>query len=435
MLLKYLKSGAHDEPGGLRYLLKNDTATVLRGDPAITQRVIDHSPPGMRQRFTSGVINDLSMLDKGHDEALLDELESLHLLGRPKSSMAWCVIEHIDKGRREIHFVIPLFDLLFRKWVHPYLDRIDRHAFQAWVEHFALRHNLDLPHEKLRVKPPFEHLRIREVDRDFLEEIWNLVHGWVKAGTIKSRADLERQLTRQGYKVRFQKHGGGELQQPVIIGTDGNSLRLANSVYYRPDFGDPCAKPLDRSDKIAVAKRLDELNEIVRKWRHFRAFHMIGRLFGKAKQTGVEKGAARKRLKKLIDARLVQERLVGEALQRTDFSRVFTEAYHLKTGVPTVIPKPKDKVISQPVAVGKSEKSVELSVVAEIAEMSGTLDMQAMSPDQEASAEPFQPPTHGENPDTGCARQKSTHEAAPVATPMAIRRRRRRDPEVEPPSL
>ena len=436
MLLKYLKAGAHDEPGGLSYLLKNTTATVLRGNPAITQWVIDHSPPGMRQRFTSGVINDLTKLDKEHDEALLDELESMHLLGRPKSSMAWCVIEHIDKGKREIHFVIPLFDLLFGKWVHPYVDRIDRRAFQAWVEHFALRHDLDFPYEKLRVKPPFKHLRIREIDRDFLEEIWNRVHGLVNAKTIKTRVDLERQLTGQGYEVRFQKHGGGELQQPVIVGPEGNSLRLTNSIYYRPDFGSLRSKPLKRSDKVAVAKRQDELDEIVRKWRNFRAFHMIGRLFGKAKQLGVEKGAARKRLKKLIDERLAHERLVGEALQRTDFSGIFQTAYHLKTGVPTVIPTPQKKVITQPVAVGESEIAVEQSVAHEIAEMSEARDMQAMSPpDQEASSETFQSPPNGENSDTGASRLKSTQEAESIASPMANRRRRRRYLEVEPPPL
>jgi hypothetical protein len=51
MLLKYLKPGAHEEPGSIAYLLDNPTARVVRGNPEIAQWVIDQSPFGSGKFF------------------------------------------------------------------------------------------------------------------------------------------------------------------------------------------------------------------------------------------------------------------------------------------------------------------------------------------------------------------------------------------------
>jgi hypothetical protein len=374
MLLKYLKPGAHEEPGSIAYLLKNPTARVVRGNPEIAQWVIDQSPFGSHQRFVSGVVNDLTSLDSMHDEVLLNELEAMHLARRPESAMPWCVIEHTDKGKREFHFVIPLFDLLFGKRIHPYVDKIDRHAFRSWVEHFALRYSLDYPQEKLRVKPAFEHLRsLRKCDREFLEGIWNHVDALVRKKRIKTREDLERQLTKNGQKVRFTKLTGGQLKQPVILGPDGNPLRLTNSIYYDPDFGLKDLLPLDRANKDAVAFRLKELESFLTKWHQFRAFQSIGRLFGKRHQKDIAKGDGRKslaRLKRLMGERIASELQVDGPASRIDFNSVFRAAGLVKSGFSIEILTPKLKLASAP----------ETSAV-----------------ESKASPEAFQPPDPGAN--------------------------------------
>lgn len=372
MLLKYLKPGAHEEPGSPSYLLKNPTARVVRGNPEITQWVIDQSPFGFHQRFVSGVVNDLVSLDSMHDDVLLNELEAMHLARRPKSAMPWCVIEHTDKGKREFHFVIPLYDLLFGKMIHPYVDQIDRNAFQAWVEHFALRYDLDFPQEKLRVKPAFEHLRnLRVCDREFLEEIWDQVDAMVQEKRVKTREDLERQLTKIGHKVRFTKHTGGQLQQPVILGPDGNPLRLTNSIYYHPDFGIKDLRTVDRSNKDAVASRLKELESFLAKWHQFRAFQSISRFFGKAHQKDIaedEKKKSLTRLKRLMGERIALETKVDGLAARINFNSVFRSAVSVKSGFPFEIIIPKLKAASIP-----EPSVVELKVAAPDAEKpSGT---------------------------------------------------------------
>lgn len=394
MLLKFLKPGAHQEPGSINYIMKNPTALVLRGNPSITQLVIENSPHGMSQRFVSGVVNNLINLDSKYDELLLDELESMFLGGRPKSAMPWCAVQHTDKGKREIHFVVPFYDLLFGKWIHPYVDRTDRKTYQAWVECFAIRHNLDVPQDKLRKKPPFQHLRnIRKSDREFLKEVWKFVRAKVKRKTIKSREDLKYELIKKGHEVRFEKHTDGPLEQPIIVGPDGRQLRLTNSIYYRPDFGMPSSMPLNRKDKDACTARLLELNKIIKKWEEFHAFWLIGRLFGKGQQPKPDQRISKQILKRLIQERLPKKTSLNPNIQKMDFNRIFETCYHVKSDFPKFVIDACGKVTWQ---FGESEKAAgepagrDIKKIVETAPLS-TNPEQTLQP-MDAASEAFQPP-------------------------------------------
>jgi hypothetical protein len=192
---------------------------------------------------------------------------------------------------------------------------------------------------------------LRKCDREFLEEIWNHVHALVQEERIKTREDLERQLTKIGQKVRFTKHTGGPLQQPVILGPDGNPLRLTNSIYYHPDFGIKDLLPLNRANQDAVAFRLKELERFLAKWYQFRAFHSIGRLFGKRHQMDIAKGDGRKslaRLKRLMGEHIASELQVDGPASRIDFNSAFRAAGLVKSGFPIEILTPKLKLAFAP---------------------------------------------------------------------------------------
>ena len=419
MLLKFFSvNNGHQEPGGLSYLLKNPTARVVRGDPEITQLVIDRSPSNLLQRFTAGVINDLTELDESNDAELLDNLQELLLAGRPASSMAWCVIEHTEKGKREMHFVVALLDLLFGKPVHTYIDRIDRHVFKSWVELFALRYGLEIPSEKLRIMPAFEHLRMRKDDVEFLRKVWQEVDCWVRNGDMKNRDDLDVLLSRQGYEVRCHKYKGGLLQQPVILGPDGNQLRLKGSIYYRPDFGDPITKPLDRLNLKAVEARIAELRQIIRARMNFRAYHLIGRLFGTREKARVAKGKARHSLKQLIEQKLEQQRRANDLWQRVDFDQLCRGSYLSKAGAPTVVLESKKSLVAKLEPAGQA--SVRVSAKASSITMDYTIPASAAPVDMvpsfgAANDEPkaFQPSASGEMETTGTSPKRPAKSSTP----------------------
>jgi hypothetical protein len=292
------------EPGGLKYATRNPTARVLRGDPVITQAVIDATPAYVRHRFTAGVVSEATKLDAAQENVIADNVE-YHLRGaRPEEAVSSCLIAHSDKGKSEIHFITPRIDLLCNKIVDPYVDRIDRHRFRAVTEFINLKFGFDNPLDNRRIEPPWEHLRIANDAKEFLFRVWQEVHAAVEKGTVCNRRELAAFLLSSGYQVRCQKHDGGDLAQPVIQSPGGKQLRLKGSIYYTPEFGIKPMKVIDKSNPDAVAVRLKELEEEIRMTMDFRAHWTIGRLFGRYAQQGIDKGCASRVLNTLLKSRM-----------------------------------------------------------------------------------------------------------------------------------
>jgi len=305
MILKFFGSGeSNPDKTLLEYLLENPSARVIRGNPETTQAVIDMRYPGTAQPFTACVIYGCQWLGLENEQRLINELQIQLLAGRPADSMPWCVVAHGYNNVKCI--VIPNFDPVFGKIVHPYVAQIDRHGLLAWAEHFSLRRGLHSPNDHFRIEPDFGHLGIAAEDVGFLRRVWQQVHDWVGKGVVRDRMDLELWLIAAGYRVRCNKHAGGPLEQPVILGPRGNLLRLTGSVYYRPKFGQEPRQYQNPRDSEVVKTRLSQLRETVLSRLESRAFHLIGRLFGRGEQARVRKGTARHHFKLLIDHKLNQ---------------------------------------------------------------------------------------------------------------------------------
>lgn len=433
-----MKTGADEEPGSIRYCLKNPTAKVVRGDPEFVQWVIDHSPVGLRQRFTSGVINSRTELQPEVKCSMLDQLQSLLLAGRHESSMPLCMIDHEDKGKHETHFIAPLYDLMFGKLVHPYIDRIDRNRFAAWVEWFALRHNLEHSNDKLRERPAFHQMRLPKKDVEFLRRIWNMVHIWTDDGSVTCREELQKKFAETPYHVRFLTKANKPLQQPVILGPNGNPLRLTNSIYYRPDYRPAGPRTLDRTDEKAVKRRLEELDKILKESMQFRAHHLIGRLFGRKEQAKLvkDKDNARSRLAELIAKKRAQDIALDVVWQQLRIQDVFKSASIIEHGMPLPQytphkPKPEHKTPPNMPIVGAdvslSEKAAE-PVQARDASLS-------MLPQGSAPPQPFRPAAQDEN--TVVSTSKDEALAITNLPPIIAKKkpRKRKQQELEDPQL
>jgi hypothetical protein len=337
MVLKFFRrKEVNPEPGGLAYLLRNPTARVIRGNPEITQALIDASPPRMAQRFTAGVLNGCPpMMNAKKEQALIDELEMQFLAGRGRESMPWCVVAH---GAEEKHFVVPNYDPVFQKVVDPYIDRIDRKGFRAWVEHYSLRHGLPVPNDCLRIEPDFAHLRFAADQVEFLRQIWSYVKFWVAHNLLKTRDDLLLLLTGAGFKVRSEKHAGGPLEQPVVMGPRGTWLPLTGSIYYRPDLGKPKAPVLAPKYSDFVPTRLAMLRKIIEDRFDFRAWHLIGRLYGRGEQSRVIDGGARQHFYSLVQEKLLAERRALMAFPSANLAHLIQVTDSFKAGLQPVIP-------------------------------------------------------------------------------------------------
>ena len=223
------KDGSLPKLGECDYeqFLRNPPAKVLRGSIDVTKKLIAGLP--FRQRYTSGC---LSFSEKPEDisneirENVMDSFESMIKTGFDDDRLTVFWVQHEEKGRVELHFVVPNVDLGTGKRFPTYFDRVDRPRFEAWqnltnaIFGFsdptdpALKRVFTLPADL----PSDKKEQQRQVGHFFTEMIGT--------GKIKNRDQLMEVLIGGGYKVTRK---GSEYIS--IEDRKGQKLRLRGPIY------------------------------------------------------------------------------------------------------------------------------------------------------------------------------------------------------------
>ncbi|MDF5144412.1 relaxase/mobilization nuclease domain-containing protein, partial [Vibrio parahaemolyticus] len=121
--------------GPVEYLLgkdrNRDGATLDRGDPDEIQALIDSSP--YAKKYTSGVLSfEEADLDRQTKDKVMSSFEKALLPGLEADQYSCLWVEHRDKGRLELNFVVPNVELQTGKRLQPYFDKADKPRINAW---------------------------------------------------------------------------------------------------------------------------------------------------------------------------------------------------------------------------------------------------------------------------------------------------------------
>jgi hypothetical protein len=101
------------------------------GKPEEVRELIDASP--YVKKYTSGVLSFAEAdLPPGQREKLMASFERVLMPGLDKDQYSILWVEHADKGRLELNFLIPNTELLTGRRLQPYYDRADRPRIDAW---------------------------------------------------------------------------------------------------------------------------------------------------------------------------------------------------------------------------------------------------------------------------------------------------------------
>ncbi|MDY3581655.1 relaxase/mobilization nuclease domain-containing protein [Enterobacter kobei] len=115
MIVKFHPRGRGGGAGPVDYLLGKDRqregATVLQGKPEEVRELIDASP--YVKKYTSGVLSFAEAeLPSGQREKLMASFKRVLMPGLDKDQYSILWVEHRDKGRLELNFLIPNTELL-----------------------------------------------------------------------------------------------------------------------------------------------------------------------------------------------------------------------------------------------------------------------------------------------------------------------------------
>lgn len=201
MVVKFFGNKKGGSSKAIDYLLNEreaqGTAKVLQGDPTITREIINSIQ--YKQKVTVGVLSfEEKNIDQEQKYKLMKEFEETLLPGmQDRYNILW--VEHTDKDRLELNFVIPKIDLQTQKSLNPYYHKADLPRVEKWQDIQNLEYGYSSPKDPSK-KRTLETHSIKHINNDY-EQLDKLLHNLVAEGTIKNREHLIELLKENGYQV------------------------------------------------------------------------------------------------------------------------------------------------------------------------------------------------------------------------------------------
>ncbi len=212
MLVKFwgTNQGGGDGDGSVNYLLnervKQGTAKVLKGDANLTKSLL----LSLTQKHKA-CVGCLSFEESNIDESLKYELiesfENALLTESMQNRYNILWVEHTDKGRLELNFVIPRIDLERRKTFNPYYHKVDLKRIDTWKDCINLKHNFTNPKDLEKQHNIQQHQTKNPQNKELLatyEKLDKLIQDNLgklfnsRADIINFLKDNQCEVTRQG---------------------------------------------------------------------------------------------------------------------------------------------------------------------------------------------------------------------------------------------
>lgn len=218
MVVKFFSNKKGGSVKALDYLLnhreKDGTARVLIGDEQLTRNIINSIY--FKHKVCVGC---LSFEEKNIDEdlkyKLMGDFEKYLLpsLESDQYNILW--VEHVDKGRLELNFVIPKIELTRKIALNPFYHKQDLSRVDVWQNLTNLTHGFTDPKDPAKERTLQGASKKISLQKDY-EKLDETLHDLVKNGQIKNRDQMIELLNENQIYVNR-------------IGSDYISLKLPDS--------------------------------------------------------------------------------------------------------------------------------------------------------------------------------------------------------------
>ena len=249
MIVKILgNKGGGSAGAAIDYMLGKerdcDGAILLSGDPDLTARLADNLD--FQNRYTVGVLSfEEANLEEQQKQEIMQSFEETLLAGldRDQYDITW--IEHTDKGRLELNFVIPNVELSTGKRLQPYFDQADRPLVENWKQVINFDYGLSDPHApyKAQAIKTLNSQNLPENIKEIKQQIGTAIAEQISNGNIQNRQDVVSTLENAGFEITRQTERSISIKNP-----DGKrNIRLEGVIYENRQFDKQFAEEYSRA--------------------------------------------------------------------------------------------------------------------------------------------------------------------------------------------
>lgn len=240
MIVKWLKqTGNGSARATVDYMLgKNrdrDGATAYGGVARAEHTALLADSLKHKHKYAVGVLSFEEAPASISDTKKIEIMESFERtifagLDREQYNIAW--IEHTDKGRLELNFIIPKVELRSGRAMNPYLHGKDTQLIDTWKNIINAEHGLSDPNDPAKRHTTTHRQRLPKDKRELAEAIDESITIGIKAGDIKDRAGVIEHIESFGLSVTKTT------KQSISVHNEDmgkRPLRLTGA-YYEQDF-------------------------------------------------------------------------------------------------------------------------------------------------------------------------------------------------------
>ena len=202
MVVKFFANKKGGSSKAIDYLLnerrEQGTARLLKGDEQLTRDIIKDI--NYKQKTTVGCLSfEEQDISEELKQKLMEDFEKMLLPNmEDKYNILW--VEHKDKGRLELNFVIPKIELESQKSLNPYYHKADLKRVELWQDLTNLENSFTNPKDPSKARTLETNSKELHLSKDY-ETLDKTLHELVNAGALESRADIIELLQKNNIEV------------------------------------------------------------------------------------------------------------------------------------------------------------------------------------------------------------------------------------------
>ena len=231
------------------YLLNkpDDAAQILQGDPQLSRYIADSLD--FKNTYTAGCLSfEEKDLPENQKREIMARFEKTFFAGLSPEQYNISWVQHTDKGRLELNFVIPNVELTTGKRLQPYYDRADRPLAENFKQVINHEYALTDPNDPAKKQNMVTKQELPSDKKQALQAITDGLTALATAGHIKDRQDVINALETAGFEI------ARITPKNISIKTDGQNLRLKGA-FYEQDFRFSTNLPTNIEERARKYKR------------------------------------------------------------------------------------------------------------------------------------------------------------------------------------
>jgi len=230
MYIKFFSNKKGGSKASINYLLDdrvtNGTAKVLKGNADFTKAIVGEITN--KQKVCMGSINLKvgESLTDAEKEQIMQDFEKTLLPGLSETQYNILWVQHTDKGRIELNFVIPKIELTTKKALQPYYHKQDFSRIDMFEDICNIKYNLESKKDPANAQTLQGEQKDINLVKDY-KELDATLHQLVQERQIHNREHLVSLLKENGIKVTRSNKEGISVKLPE----SKKARRLKGGIY------------------------------------------------------------------------------------------------------------------------------------------------------------------------------------------------------------